>query len=79
MSMGFPRKEYWSGWPFPFPGDFPYPGIEPTSSTLAGRFFTAELPGEPKGFTVVAWARQLAKLILKGNNALDLLNFSLGL
>ena len=29
--MGFPRKEYWSGWPFPSPGDLPSPGIKPTS------------------------------------------------
>ena len=32
--MGFPRQEYWSGLPFPFPGDVPDPGIEPTSPTL---------------------------------------------
>ena len=31
LSMGFPRQEYWSGLPFPSPGDHPYPGIEPTS------------------------------------------------
>ena len=30
-SMGFSRQEYWSGLPFPSPGDFPYPGIEPGS------------------------------------------------
>ena len=29
MSMGFPRQEYWSGLPFPPPGDLPGPGIEP--------------------------------------------------
>ena len=29
VSMGFPRQEYWSGWPFPSPGDLPNPGIEP--------------------------------------------------
>ena len=29
--LGFPRQEYWSGWPFPAPGDLPDPGIEPTS------------------------------------------------
>ena len=29
--MGFPREEYWSGLPFPSPGDFPDPGIEPGS------------------------------------------------
>ena len=31
LSMGFCRQEYWSGLPFPPPGDLPYPGIEPTS------------------------------------------------
>ena len=29
--MGFSRQEYWSGLPFPPPGDFPHPGTEPTS------------------------------------------------
>ena len=32
LSMGSSRQEYWSGFPFPSPGDFPDPGIEPTSS-----------------------------------------------
>ena len=48
LSMGFPRQEYWSGLPFPSPGDFPNAGIEPTSPALAGGFFTTELPGKPK-------------------------------
>ena len=34
LSMEFSRQEYWSGYPFPSPGDFPDPGIK-----LAGRFF----------------------------------------
>ena len=41
--MEFLRQEYWSGLPFPSPGDHPDPGIEPmslVSSALAGRFFT---------------------------------------
>ena len=29
--LGFPRQEYWSGLPFPSPGDLPKPGIKPTS------------------------------------------------
>ena len=33
-SMGFSRQEYWSGLPFPSPGDLPQPGIEPRSPTL---------------------------------------------
>ena len=43
LSTGFSRQEYWSGLPFPSPGDLPDPGIEPTSFmplTLAGGFFT---------------------------------------
>ena len=43
LSMGFPKQEYWSGLPFPPPGDLPNPGIEPKSPVfpaLAGRFFT---------------------------------------
>ena len=34
LSMGFPRQEYWSGLPFPPPGDLPDPGMEPDSPTL---------------------------------------------
>ena len=46
LSIGFLRQEYWSGLPFPSPGDLPDPGIEPTFpaqqavSCIAGRFFT---------------------------------------
>ena len=43
LSMGFSRQEYWSGLPFPSPGDLPNPGIELVSlihAALAGRFFT---------------------------------------
>ena len=47
-SMGFPRQEYWSGLPFPPPGDLPDSGIKPASPALAGRFFTTEPPGMPK-------------------------------
>ena len=39
-SMGFSRQEYWSGLPFPFPGDLPNPGIEPRISRIVGRPFT---------------------------------------
>ena len=47
LSMGFPRREYRIGLPFPSPGDFPGPGIEPLSPALAGGFFTAEPPEKP--------------------------------
>ena len=47
LSVGFPRQEHWSGLPFPSPGDLSNPGTEPTSSALAGGFFTTEPPGKP--------------------------------
>ena len=52
LSMRFPlRQEYWSGLPFPSPGDLPNPGLEPTSPALAGGFFTTE----PKNGSEVKW------------------------
>ena len=45
-SMGFSRKEYWSGLPFPSPGDLPDPGIEPRSPTLEADTLTSEPPGK---------------------------------
>ena len=45
--MGFPRQEYWSGFPFSSPGDLLNPGIKPTSPGLADGFFTTEPPGKP--------------------------------
>ena len=39
-SMGFSRQEYWSGLPFPSPGNLPDPGIKPRSPTLIDRHFT---------------------------------------
>ena len=44
MSVGFPRKEYWSRLPFPSPRDLPDAEVELASSELAGRFFTTESP-----------------------------------
>ena len=46
--MGFSRQEYWSGLPFPSPGDLPDPGIEPGSPTLAADALTSEPPGKLK-------------------------------
>ena len=51
LSMGFFRQEYWSGLPFPSPGDLPDLGTEsvsPASPALTGGFFTTKPPGKLK-------------------------------
>ena len=45
--MGFSRQEYWSGLPFPSPGDLPDPGIEPTSPALEADASASGPPGKP--------------------------------
>ena len=47
LSMGFSRQEYWSGLPFPSPGDLPDPGIESGSLALQADTLTSEPPGKP--------------------------------
>ena len=49
-SMGFSGQEYWSGLPFPSPGDLPNPGMEPRSPALQADTLTAELPGKPQHY-----------------------------
>ena len=47
--MIFSRQQYWSGLPFPLPGDLPYPGIEPmslSSPVMAGKFFNTRATWE---------------------------------
>ena len=43
--MGFSRQEYWSGLPFPSPGDLPDPGIEPGDPVLRANSLPIEPPG----------------------------------
>ena len=47
-SMEFSRQEYWSGLPFPSPGDLRNPGIEPRSPALQADTLPSEPPGKPK-------------------------------
>ena len=52
LSMAFSKQEYWSGFPFPPPGDLPNSGIKPTSllsPPMAGRFFTTNVNQEVGG------------------------------
>ena len=54
--MEFSKQEYWSGWPFPSPGDLPDPDIEPQSPALQA----ACLPHEPpRGVHITAKITQL--------------------
>ena len=46
-SMEFLRQEYWSGLPFPSPGDLPNPGIEPGSPSLQADYLSSEPPAKP--------------------------------
>ena len=45
QSVEFSRQEYWSGFPFPSPGDLPNPGIEPRSPTFQADALTSKPPG----------------------------------
>ena len=47
LSMGFSWQEYWSGLPFPSPGDLPNPGIKPGSPTWQANALTSAPPGMP--------------------------------
>ena len=51
LSMGFFRQESWSALPFPSPGDFPHPGVEPVSPALQAD----SLPTEPSGIGGGCW------------------------
>ena len=47
LSMEFSRQEYWSGLPFPPPGDLPYPEIDPRSPALQADSLLSEPPEKP--------------------------------
>ena len=47
LSMGFSRQEYWSGLPFPSPGDLPDPGIKPGFLIFRADSLRPEPPGKP--------------------------------
>ena len=54
-SMGFSRQEYWSGLPFPSPGDLPDPGIEPGSPAFQADALTSE--------PLQTWKQRLKSLV----------------
>ena len=68
LSMGFSRQEYWSGVPFPSPGDLPDPGFEPRSPASQADLLPSEPPGKScKG--LLLWVQNLAPLKLVPDNS----------
>ena len=70
LSMGFFRQEYWSGLPFPPPGDLSDPGIEPRSPVLKAYFLPLSHQGRP------VWVQNLVlrtkQIVFFGKEALSL-------
>ena len=67
LCMEFSRQEYWSGWPFPSPGNLPDPVIElmsPVSPALSGRFITTQPPGKPCSAIVNSLVNRFDLLLL---------------
>ena len=62
--LGFFRQEYWSGLPFPSPGDLPNPGIEPRSAMLGVDSLPTEPPGKPSKNTRVGNLSLLQRIFL---------------
>ena len=72
LSMRFSRQDYWSGLPFPSPGDLPDPRIKPVSPALAGRFFTTELPGKAIWYCIYRYESELTQWCLTLCDLMDL-------
>ena len=64
QSMEFSRPEYWSGQPFPSPGDLPNPGIEPRSPALQADSLPAEPPEKPCGAHILNhyWVKYMEEI-----------------
>ena len=63
--MGFSRQEYWSGLPFPSPGDLPNPGIKPGSPALEADALSSEPPGKPMSMMLAVGYSYIAFIRLK--------------
>ena len=62
--MEFSRQEYWSGLPFPSPGDLPSPGIEPGSPALQAGTLPSEPPGKLQSISESESESEVAQLCL---------------
>ena len=72
LSTVFSRQEYWSGLPFPSPGDLPNPGIEPRSPSLQADALTSEPLGKPcRTPNVVPKIKENGQLMFKSSELLN--------
>ena len=69
LSMGFLREEYWSGLPFPPPGNLPNSGMEPMFPALQADSLPSEPPGKPPGKAVSSQTLKLGINSLTGNHS----------
>ena len=77
LSMGSSRQEYWSGLPFPSPGDLPNPGTDPKSPEMQAYSLPSEPPGKPSDdgfsqlymwliFFLVGKGREACRIVVPG-------------
>ena len=67
LPIEFSRQEYWSGLPFPSPGELPKPGIEPTcptSPSLAGRYNVYKIDSPEKHTSPIKHKIKLAQILI---------------
>ena len=64
LSVGFSREEYWSGLPFPSPGDLPGPEIKLKSPALQVDSLPSELPGKPIVSLVPGFIHSISSVVL---------------
>ena len=70
LSVGFSRQAYWSGLPFPSPGDLPNPGIGPSSPALWADSLPTEPQGKPSGqYNKVKWNSHAAEIRVRTRNS----------
>ena len=62
LSVGFSRQEYWSGLPFPSPGDISLTGMGPRSPALQANSLPTELRGKPPFYSVI-YQNSLGRII----------------
>ena len=66
LSMGFSRQEYWSGLPFPSPGDLHDPGIKPRAPALQADSLPSEPLGKPYVFLILRYKESNSEIAAQG-------------